>query len=79
MLILCGLVENVQVLQTCVSTISTIEVNGPCLVSDSAVSYLVAAFTILQEQRLHSSKDISERLLTWIFRTWAPSRLPRGH
>lgn len=59
-------------LETCSSMISSLEVNGPSAFCDASAQFLHILIDHLQGQNI-PSKDIAERILTWLFRSWAPS------
>lgn len=69
-----GLIERSQILDTCNSMLLAIEVNGPSSFSDSVSSFLVSVVHHLHRENLQSSKDGFEKVLTWLFRAWAPSK-----
>jgi len=77
-LVLKGLVERPALLDTCNNMIGSIEVNGPCSMSDAVASFLADLIRRLQHESTRSAKDGAERVLAWLFRTWAPSKLGSG-
>lgn len=67
------LVSRQRSLETCTSMISSLEVNGPSVFCDASAQFLVVLIDHLQGESI-TSKDIAERVLTWLFRTWSPSK-----
>ncbi|KAK8220094.1 Serine/threonine-protein kinase tel1 [Zalaria obscura] len=55
---------------------SSIEFNGPSLFCDSVSALLGTVITYARLERTMASNDVSERVLTWLFRRWSPSKDP---
>jgi len=77
-LVLKELAPRPTLLDTCNNMIGSIEVNGPCSMSDAVASFLAHLIRRQQQENTRSAKDGAERVLTWLFRTWAPSESASG-
>ncbi|KAH0404243.1 hypothetical protein KCU89_g1327, partial [Aureobasidium melanogenum] len=67
------LVDRATVLENVGSMLSSISISGPSMFGDSVTSLFETIMVQLQRESTSSLSERVEQILTWVFRTWAPS------
>ncbi|KAI5205067.1 hypothetical protein E4T39_03208 [Aureobasidium subglaciale] len=67
------LIDRTTILESVSSMLSNISINGPSVFDDSIAGMFQTIMLRLQRESTSSFGERSEQILTWLFRTWAPS------
>ncbi|KAG9698743.1 hypothetical protein KCU95_g2387, partial [Aureobasidium melanogenum] len=67
------LIDRATILENIGSMLSSISISGPSMFGDSVASLFQTVMVQLQRESTSSLIERVEQVLTWVFRTWAPS------
>jgi ataxia telangiectasia mutated family protein len=67
------LVDRITILESIGSMLSSISISGPSIFADSSAALFQTVMVQIQREGTSSNGERVEQILTWLFRTWAPS------
>ncbi|KAK6004960.1 hypothetical protein QM012_007739 [Aureobasidium pullulans] len=67
------LIDRATIVENVDSMLSSISISGPSVFGDSVASLFETVMVHLQRESTSSLSERVEQILTWVFRTWAPS------